>query len=113
MFDDYDPQLIDAIFEELGEKLNREMVMPNSWSIDIKLNRHKQYVSLTFDSEKMGMSRSRLPGEEDSTMRIYNFFDPNFDPVKVVCKFVDKSLKEISDYNKSVKESREILEMLL
>jgi len=111
---DFDEDLVNAVVDELRQKLTLKI---NRWItsgvVDIKLKRSDRSVKVKFSSEKMRISMTRLPDNEGLDSEYYNLFDPEFDPIKQICRFVDRALKMESNYDKEVARSKIMLDYLL
>lgn len=97
----YDPKLIEAIVDELKEKLNLG-ITSFFMIIQITLPRSNQFIDVTFSSDHVGLRFIPLPDGSFVEPEKHNLFDPEFDPIKQICRFVDKALKlEASHENKN------------
>lgn len=109
----YDPQLVEAIKDELRLKLTLDIDEICKGTITISLQRSNQYVEIIFDNDVMVLKNTKLPDGNFIKAQYLNLSDPDLDPIKTICRYVDKALRLVANYENKVIHSKFMLEQLL
>jgi len=109
----YDPQLVEAIKDELRLKLTNDVDEFKYGVIEISLSRYGQKVKVTISESGMLLTQTHLPDGSSLKAQCFNLSDPDFDPIKTICRYVDKASKLIVQYEGRVRMSGILLEDLL
>ena len=109
----YDPQLVVAVKDELREKLNLQVGIYSAGVVRVWLTRSDQFVNIVFKNDFMTLHHTALPNGNHVDSQSFSIGDPETDPIREICRYVDRASKFVAEYEKSTKQSKEMLEQLL